>query len=138
MAQPHQFTIIAWEKLIAASISATMDEFCIPKPPMTAPTPTSKVNAYFDMLKYFEGLKQPSIPPMELMSTIPPNPKPSASNIDTEQNLGANSDQQLKLFQDLILDVMISYIIVKAQSNIEELSPPNQTEQHEHPKNTKN
>ncbi|MBW0556979.1 hypothetical protein O181_096694 [Austropuccinia psidii MF-1] len=90
------------------------------------------------MLPYFEGLKQPSIPPMELMSTIPPNLNPSISNIDTKQNLGANSDQQLKLFQDLILDFMISYIIFKAQANIEELSPPNQSEQPKNPQNAKN
>ncbi|MBW0559147.1 hypothetical protein O181_098862 [Austropuccinia psidii MF-1] len=138
MAQPCHFTIIAWAKLITASISAIMDEFCIPKPPMTAPTTPRKVHANLDMLKYFEGLKQPSIPPMELMSTIPPNPNPSISNVDTKQNLGANSDQQLKSFQDLILDVMISYIIFKTQANIEELSPPNQSEQLKHPKNTKN
>ncbi|MBW0580322.1 hypothetical protein O181_120037 [Austropuccinia psidii MF-1] len=57
MAQPCHFTIISWEKLIAASISATMDGFCIPKPPMTAPTTPGKVHAYLDMLTHFEGLK---------------------------------------------------------------------------------
>ncbi|MBW0485455.1 hypothetical protein O181_025170 [Austropuccinia psidii MF-1] len=108
MAQPCQFTIIAWAKLIAASISATMDEFCILKPPMTAPTTPGKVHTYLDMLTYFEGLKRPSIPPMEIISTIPPNPNPSVSNIDTKKSLGANSDQNLKSFQDLTLDVMIS------------------------------
>ncbi|MBW0592326.1 hypothetical protein O181_132041, partial [Austropuccinia psidii MF-1] len=61
-----------------------------------------------------------------------------ASNIDTKQNLGTDSDQKLKPFQDLILDVMISYIIFKSQENIEELSPPNQSEQRKRPKNTKN
>ncbi|MBW0525016.1 hypothetical protein O181_064731 [Austropuccinia psidii MF-1] len=107
MAQPHQFTIITWEKLISASISAKMDELRISKPPMTAPTTPGKLHSYLDMPTYFEGLKGPSIPPMELMSTIPPNPNPSISNKDTKQNLGADSDQQLKSFQDLILDVMI-------------------------------
>ncbi|MBW0461730.1 hypothetical protein O181_001445 [Austropuccinia psidii MF-1] len=132
MTQPCQFTIIF------ASISATMDEFCISKPLMTATTTTSKVNAYLDMLTYFEGLKQLSIPPMELMSTIPPNPNPSVSNTDTKKNMGANSDKQLNSFQHSILDVMLSHIIFKAQENTEEFSPRNQTEQHKHPKNAKN
>ncbi|MBW0535902.1 hypothetical protein O181_075617, partial [Austropuccinia psidii MF-1] len=34
MLPPRSFTITAWAKVIAASVSATMDEFCIPKPPV--------------------------------------------------------------------------------------------------------
>ena len=34
MSQPRSFTITAWAKVIAASVSETMDEFCIPKPPV--------------------------------------------------------------------------------------------------------
>ncbi|MBW0537322.1 hypothetical protein O181_077037 [Austropuccinia psidii MF-1] len=68
MSQPRSFTITAWAKVIAASVSATMDEFCIPKPPVPPQAQIDEVNIYLDMISYFEGLKQPSISPLELIS----------------------------------------------------------------------
>ncbi|MBW0587912.1 hypothetical protein O181_127627 [Austropuccinia psidii MF-1] len=54
---------------------------------------------------------------------------PSGSNHAEESyNISSDSDQQLKIFQHLILDFMISYVIFKAQASIEELSL-NHTEQ---------
>ncbi|MBW0521654.1 hypothetical protein O181_061369 [Austropuccinia psidii MF-1] len=78
MLQPRSFTITAWEKVIAASVSATMHEFCIPKPPVPPQAQIDEVNIYLDMISYFEGLKRPSISPMELISMA--HQSPSGSN----------------------------------------------------------
>ncbi|MBW0521151.1 hypothetical protein O181_060866 [Austropuccinia psidii MF-1] len=68
MLQPRSFTITAWAKVIAASVSATMDKFFIPKPPVPPQAQIYEVNIYLDMISYFEGLKRSSISPMELIS----------------------------------------------------------------------
>ncbi|MBW0537908.1 hypothetical protein O181_077623 [Austropuccinia psidii MF-1] len=65
-------------KVIAASVSATMDEFCIPKPPVPPQAQIDEVNIYLDMISYFEGLKRPSISPMGLISIA--HKGPSGSN----------------------------------------------------------
>ncbi|MBW0569234.1 hypothetical protein O181_108949 [Austropuccinia psidii MF-1] len=61
MLQPQSFTITAWAKVIAASVSETIDEFCIPEPPVPPQAQTDEVNIYLDMISYFECLKRPSI-----------------------------------------------------------------------------
>ncbi|MBW0578425.1 hypothetical protein O181_118140 [Austropuccinia psidii MF-1] len=127
MSQPKSFTINAWEKVIAASVSATMDEFCIPKPPVPPQAQIDEVHIYLDMISYFEGLKRPSISPMELTSMAHQSPSGS-NNAEESFNISSNSDQQLNIFQDLILDVMISYVIFKALASLDDVSP-NHTEQ---------
>ncbi|MBW0528374.1 hypothetical protein O181_068089 [Austropuccinia psidii MF-1] len=77
MSQPRSFTIIPWEKVIAASVSETMDEFCIPKPPVPPQAQIDEVNIYPDMISYFEGLKRPPISPMELISMACQSPSGS-------------------------------------------------------------
>ncbi|MBW0525098.1 hypothetical protein O181_064813 [Austropuccinia psidii MF-1] len=122
MSLPRSFTITSWEKVISASVSVTMDEFCIPKPPVHPQAQINEVNIYLDMIAYFEGLKRPSMSPMELISMA--RKSPSGSNHAEESyNISSNSDQQLKIFQDLILDV-----IFKAQASLEKVSL-NHTEQ---------
>ncbi|MBW0561813.1 hypothetical protein O181_101528 [Austropuccinia psidii MF-1] len=127
MLQPRSFTITAWAKVIAASVSETMDEFCIPKPPVPPQAQIDEVNIYLDMISYFEGLKRPSISPMELISMAHQSPSGS-NNAEESFNISSDSDQQSKIFQDLILDVMISYVIFKAQASLDNVSP-NHTEQ---------
>ncbi|MBW0547958.1 hypothetical protein O181_087673 [Austropuccinia psidii MF-1] len=127
MSQPRSFTITFWEKVIAASVSATIDEFCIPKPPVPPQAQIYEVNTYLDMISYFEGLKRPSISPMELFSMALQSPSGS-NNAEESFNIFSDSDQQLKIFQDLILDFMISYVILKAQASLDNFSP-NHTEQ---------
>ncbi|MBW0509105.1 hypothetical protein O181_048820 [Austropuccinia psidii MF-1] len=56
---------------------------------------------------------------MEII-TILPQASTSSANFGNPPNFSSNSDQQLKHFQDLILDVMISYINLKAQETLEE------------------
>ncbi|MBW0552851.1 hypothetical protein O181_092566 [Austropuccinia psidii MF-1] len=127
MLQPRSFTITAWAKVIAASVSATMDEFCIPNLPVPPQAQIDEVNIYLDMITYFEGLKVPSISPLELIAMASQSPSGS-NNAEESFNIASNSDQQLKIFQELILDVMISYVIFKAQASLEDVSP-NHTEQ---------
>ncbi|MBW0507549.1 hypothetical protein O181_047264 [Austropuccinia psidii MF-1] len=104
-----------------------MDEFCIPKPPVPPQAQIDEVNIYLDMISYFEGLKRPFIFPMELISMARQSPSGS-SNSEKSYNIFSSSDQQSKIFQDLILDVMISYVIFKAQASLNDVSP-NHTEQ---------
>ncbi|MBW0590259.1 hypothetical protein O181_129974 [Austropuccinia psidii MF-1] len=104
-----------------------MDAFCIPKPPVPPQAQIDEVNIYLDMISYFEGLKRPSISPMELISMARQSPSGS-NNAQESYNISSDSDQQLKIFQDLILDVMISYVIFKAQASLDNVSP-NHTEQ---------
>ncbi|MBW0538857.1 hypothetical protein O181_078572 [Austropuccinia psidii MF-1] len=117
MLQPRSFTITAWAKYIAASVSEAMDEFCIPKPPVHPQAQIDEIKIYLDMISYFEGLKRPSISPMELISMAGQSPSGS-KNAEESYNISCNSDQQLKSFQDLILDVIISYVIFKAQASL--------------------
>ncbi|MBW0581623.1 hypothetical protein O181_121338 [Austropuccinia psidii MF-1] len=122
MSQRRSFTTTAWEKVIEASVSATMDEFCIPKPPVPPQAQIDEVNIYLEMISYFESLKRPSISPMELISMA--RQSPSGSNhAEKKNNISSDSDQQLKIFQDLILDV-----IFKAQASLDKVSL-NHTEQ---------
>ncbi|MBW0571932.1 hypothetical protein O181_111647 [Austropuccinia psidii MF-1] len=104
-----------------------MDEFCIPNPPVPLQAQIDEVTIFLDMISYFEGLKRPSISPMELISMACQSPSGS-NNAEESYNISCNSDQQLKIFQDLILDVMISYVIFKAQASLNNVSP-NHTEQ---------
>ncbi|MBW0460381.1 hypothetical protein O181_000096 [Austropuccinia psidii MF-1] len=99
-----------------------MDEFCIPKSPVPPQAQIDEVKIYLDMIAYFEGLQRPSISPMELISMAFQSPSGS-NNIDDSYNSYSYSYQQLKIFQDLILDVMISYVIFKAQVFLDEVSP---------------
>ncbi|MBW0586962.1 hypothetical protein O181_126677 [Austropuccinia psidii MF-1] len=122
MLQPRSFTITAWAKVIAASVSASMDEFRIPKPPVPPQAQMYEVNIYLDMISYFEGLKRPSILPMELIS-MAHEILSGSSNAAESYNISSDSDQQLKTFQDLILDVMISYVIFKEQATLGKVSP---------------
>ncbi|MBW0568284.1 hypothetical protein O181_107999 [Austropuccinia psidii MF-1] len=116
MSQPRSFTITSWEKVISASVSATMDKFCIPKPPVHPQAQIDKVTIYLDIIAYFEGLKRPSISPIQLISMA--RQSPSGSNHAEESyNISSSSDQQLKIFQDLILDV-----ILKAQASLVKVS----------------
>ncbi|MBW0516286.1 hypothetical protein O181_056001 [Austropuccinia psidii MF-1] len=78
MSQPRSFTINAWEKVIAASVSETMDEFCVSKPPVPPQAKIYEFNIYLDMIAYLKGLKRPSISPMELISMA--RQSPSGSN----------------------------------------------------------
>ncbi|MBW0565388.1 hypothetical protein O181_105103 [Austropuccinia psidii MF-1] len=87
------------------------------------------------MISYFEGLKRPSISPVELISMACQSPSGS-NNAEESFNIFSNSDQQLKIFQDLILDVMISYVIFKAQASLDNVSPKH-TEQYKHVKKRK-
>ncbi|MBW0587500.1 hypothetical protein O181_127215 [Austropuccinia psidii MF-1] len=59
-----------------------------------------------------------------------------SNNAQESYNISSDSDQQLKIFQDLILDVMISYVIFKAQASLDDVSP-NHTEQSKHVKRRK-
>ncbi|MBW0585472.1 hypothetical protein O181_125187 [Austropuccinia psidii MF-1] len=82
------------------------------------------------MISYFEGLKRPSISPMKLISMA--HQSPSGSNNSQESyNISSDSDQQLKIFQGLILDV-----IFKAQASLNDFSP-NHTEKSKHVKKRK-
>ncbi|MBW0474050.1 hypothetical protein O181_013765 [Austropuccinia psidii MF-1] len=101
MLQPRSFTITAWAKVISASVSATMDEFCIAKPPVPPQAQMDEVKIYLDMISYFEGFKRPSISPMELISMACRSPSGS-KNSEESYNISSDSDQQLKTFQDLM------------------------------------
>ncbi|MBW0460569.1 hypothetical protein O181_000284 [Austropuccinia psidii MF-1] len=78
MFQPGSLT---WAKIIAASVSDTMDEFCIPKPPGTTKASIDEVNILLDIIAYFECLRRPSISPMELISMAWKSPS-GANNAD--------------------------------------------------------
>ncbi|MBW0570565.1 hypothetical protein O181_110280 [Austropuccinia psidii MF-1] len=135
MSQPISLTITAWPKVIAASVSATVDEFSIPKPPVPPQAQIDEVYIYLGMISYFEGLKRPSISPMELISMACPSPSGS-NNAEESYNISSDSDQHLKIFQDLILDVIICYVILEAQASLDSVSP-NHTEQSKHVKKRK-
>ncbi|MBW0565335.1 hypothetical protein O181_105050 [Austropuccinia psidii MF-1] len=128
--QPRSFNIPAWAKVIAASVSATMDEFCIPKPPLPPQAQIDEVNIYLYMISYFEGLKRPSIKQMELIYMARQSPS-GINNAPESYNISSDSDQQLRIFQDLILDVMF-----KAQASLDDVSP-NHTEKSKHVKKRK-
>ncbi|MBW0591985.1 hypothetical protein O181_131700 [Austropuccinia psidii MF-1] len=104
-----------------------MDEFCIPKSPVPPQAQIDEVNIYLDIIAYFEGIKRPSISPMELISMVHQSPSGS-NNAEESCNISSDSDQQLKIFQDLISDV-----IFKAQASLEKVAL-NQTEQSKHVK----
>ncbi|MBW0460894.1 hypothetical protein O181_000609 [Austropuccinia psidii MF-1] len=127
--------IYAWAKVIVASVSATMDEFFIQKPPVIPEAQIDEVNFYLNMIAYFDGLKRPSISPVELISMAHQSLSGS-NNSEESYNISSNSDQQLKIFKDLTLDVMIPYFIFKAQASLEKVSL-SQIEQSEHVKKRK-
>ncbi|MBW0566772.1 hypothetical protein O181_106487 [Austropuccinia psidii MF-1] len=89
MLQPRSFTINSLAKVIAASVSATMDEFFMPKPPVPPQAQFDEVNIYLDMISYFEGLKRPSIPPIELISMARQSPSGS-KNAEESFNISSN------------------------------------------------
>ncbi|MBW0506854.1 hypothetical protein O181_046569 [Austropuccinia psidii MF-1] len=98
MLQPRSCTITAWAKVIASSVSETMDEFCIPKPPVPPQAHMDEVKIYLDIISYFEGLKRPSISPMEPISMARQSPSGS-NNAEESFNIYSNSDQKFKIFK---------------------------------------
>ncbi|MBW0484733.1 hypothetical protein O181_024448 [Austropuccinia psidii MF-1] len=124
MSQPWSYTITVWAKLTAASASETMEEFCIP-----SHAPQEELDVCIDRILYLEGFKRLSIPIMEIVS-ISPHLSTSSANFDNPSNCSSDSDQRLKPFQDLISDVMISYMIFKAQAMLEETTSIKRSNRH--------